>query len=183
LVVAPDLPAALRTIVLCAFVALAVYATLMAVKPRWLTSRPIFDVLLGAGLVGHLRALLVRIPHITVLMVLSYVSMRAFGVHVPIAQAVVYLPVVYFVAVLPISVMGLGTTQAAMVHFFATYVPSASADAQRATILASSLVAQAVAVAVQVLIGMVCLRSQLARNLGPDRDPGPNRDAAPASPS
>jgi hypothetical protein len=165
LLVAPDLPPALRKVVFGAYGALAVYAFLLVVKPRWLTSRPIFDVLFAAGVSGHLRALLVRVPHIGVLMVFTYTSLRAFGVQVPVSQAVLYLPIIYFISVLPIAVMGLGTTQAAMIYFLSSYVPGATPAAAKAAILAASLGGQAVALAVQVVIGVFCMRNQLARNL------------------
>ena len=41
----------------------------------------------------------------------------------PLVDALATLPIVFLVAVLPISVQGLGTTQAAMVFFFARYAP------------------------------------------------------------
>jgi uncharacterized membrane protein YbhN (UPF0104 family) len=165
LLVAPDLPPTLRTIVFGAYAALAVYAVLLLLKPRWLTSRPIFDVLFAAGVSGHLRALLVRIPHIGILMVFTFASLRAFGVQVPVAQAILYLPVIYFIGVLPIAVMGLGTTQAAMIYFLSSYVPGATPAAAKAAILAASLGGQAVALAIQVTLGIFCMRNQLARNL------------------
>ena len=165
LLVAPDLPPALRKIMFGAYGALAVYSFLLVLRPSWLTSRPIFDVLFAAGMSGHLRALLVRVPHISLLMVFSYTALRAFGVQVPVSQAILYLPVVYFIAVLPIAVMGLGTTQAAMIYFLSGYVPGATPAAAKAAILAASLGSQAVALAVQVMLGAFCLRNQLARNL------------------
>jgi uncharacterized membrane protein YbhN (UPF0104 family) len=165
LLVAPDLPPAMRKIVFGAYAALAVYAVLLLLKPRWLTSRPIFDVLFAAGVSGHLRALLVRIPHIGILMVFTFASLRAFGVQVPVAQAILYLPVIYFIGVLPIAVMGLGTTQAAMIYFLSSYVPGATPAAAKAAILAASLGGQAVALVIQVTLGVFCMRNQLARNL------------------
>ena len=165
MLVAPDLPPALRKIVFGAYAALAVYAVLLLLKPRWLTSRPVFDVLFAAGVSGHLRALLVRIPHIGILMVFTFASLRAFGVRVPVAQAILYLPVIYFIGVLPIAVMGLGTTQAAMIYFLSSYVPGATPAAAKAAILAASLGGQAVALAIQVTLGVFCMRNQLARNL------------------
>ena len=165
MLVAPELPPALRKIVFGAYAALAVYAVLLLLKPRWLTSRPVFDVLFAAGVSGHLRALLVRIPHIGILMVFTFASLRAFGVRVPVAQAILYLPVIYFIGVLPIAVMGLGTTQAAMIYFLASYVPGATPAAAKAAILAASLGSQAVALVVQVMLGVFCMRNQLARNL------------------
>ena len=165
LLVAPDMPPALRNVVFGAYGALAFYVLLLVLRPRWLTSRPIFDVLFAAGVSGHLRALLVRFPHIGVLMVFTYTSLRAFGVQVPVSQAVLYLPIIYFISVLPIAVMGLGTTQAAMLYFLSSYVPNATPAAAKAAILAASLGGQAVALAVQVVIGVFCMRNQLARNL------------------
>src|SRR5206468_261451 len=108
----------------------------VAVRPRWLAARPVFEVLLNAGLGGHLRALLVRLPHIAALLALQIAMLWAFGVHVPLVNALAALPVVYFVAVLPISVQGLGTTQATMVYFFARWAPGDHA-AQQAAVLAA----------------------------------------------
>jgi len=165
LLIAPDVPPALYRIVLGAYGALAVYLVLLLLRPRWLTSRPIFDVLFAAGLSGHVRALAVRVPHLAALMAFTYASLRAFGIEVPVAQAIACLPIVYFISVLPIAVMGLGTTQAALIYFFHGYVPGATPAGARASILAASLVSQAVALVVQGLIGAYCMRNQLARQL------------------
>lgn len=170
--VAPEVPHALVLIVVVAYAGLAVYLILVAWKPHWLVARPLFDVLLGAGLSGHLKAALVRVPHIASLLALSYASLRAFGIQVPFTQAVLFLPMVYFVAVLPISVQGLGTTQVLMVNLFAKYAPGTPAF-QKATVLASSLTTQAIALGVQIVIGLVCLRSHQARNLAPPESTAP----------
>jgi Lysylphosphatidylglycerol synthase TM region len=158
LVLGPDLPRGLVPVVTIAYAGLAVYIVLVVARPRWLTTRPIFDVLLGAGLGGHLKAVVVRVPHLLSLLVFSYVSMRAFGINIPVVAAVTCLPVVFFIAVLPISPAGLGTMQAAMTWFFLPY-------ATEATILASSLTAQGIAIAVQAVVGLACLRNQMARQL------------------
>ncbi|MGA7741832.1 MAG: hypothetical protein ABSF35_11795 [Polyangia bacterium] len=165
LLVAPDLPPVLREIMFGAYGALAVYSCLLMLRPRWLTSRPVFDVLFAAGVSGHLRALLVRIPHLSVLMVFTYVSLHAFGVRLPLSQAILYLPIIYFIAVLPISVMGLGINQLTMAYFFFKYVPNHTPDDAKKLIEMASLGSQAVALAVQVGIGLFCMRNQLARNL------------------
>ena len=115
LVTSPDVSRGVRTLLLAAYGGLAVYILLVALRPRWLAKRPVFDVLLTAGLKGHLRSMLVRVPHICTLLALSWISMAAFGVVLPVTKAVLCLPIVYFVTVLPISVQGLGTTQAMMI--------------------------------------------------------------------
>jgi hypothetical protein len=171
LVVSPDVPQVLRIIVLVAYAGLAIYVVLVAAKPRWLVSRPIFDVLLSAGVGGHLRSMAVRVPHILSLMVFTWTSLAAFGVVVPIAKAILCLPIVYFVAVLPISFQGLGTSQAMFIHFFAAYAPGTTDKARGAVILAATLVAQAIAFVIQLSIGLICMRNQLARGLGKAQQP------------
>jgi hypothetical protein len=162
LVAAPAVPHAVKVIVAVAYAGLAVYVAAVIAKPRWLASRPLFDVLLGAGLGGHARALLVRLPHIAILFVFQIVMMRGFGVAVPILQAAAALPVVYLIAVLPISVQGLGTTQATMIYFFARYA-AGDTHAQQAAVLTASLVGQAGTLAFQIVLGLACLRSRVGR--------------------
>jgi hypothetical protein len=179
LAVAPELPHAVVVITVVAWAGLAVYALAVATRPRWLASRPIFDVLLSAGLGGHARALLVRLPHIAALIVFQTAMLRAFGVAVPVVQAVIALPVVFFIAVLPISVQGLGTTQAAMVYFFARFAPG-DHTAQQAAVLAASLVAQALGLTFQAILGVFCLRSKVGREL---RTAASRAEAAVVSPA
>ena len=164
LLIAPDAPHSLTVIIAAAYAGLAVYVALVAARPRWLAKRPIFDVLLSAGLGGHLRALVVRLPHIAALIAFQTATLHAFGVAVPVIQGIVCLPVIFFVAVLPISVQGLGTTQAAMVFFFARYAAGDKA-AQEAAVLAASLVNQVIGIGCQVLIGILCLRSRAGSEL------------------
>lgn len=158
-------PGTLGPVVLVAWVGLAFYATLVVARPRWLASRPLFDVLLSAGLGGHLRAMAVRVPHIAALIAFNLAALRGFGVEVPLGTALATIPVVMFIAVLPISVQGLGTTQAAMVLFFAPFVRAGAGD-PKAVVLAASLAAQVVALSFQVATGIVCLRSRVAQGLG-----------------
>ena len=170
LAVAPAVPHPVVVLVGVAYAGLALYVALVIAKPRWLASRPLFDVLLNAGIGGHLKALVVRLPHIALLMALQIVLLRGFGVRVPVVDALAALPVVYFVAVLPISVQGLGTTQATMVYFFARYAPG-DQQAQQAAVLAASLVGQALVVAFQALLGLFCLRSRVGRALTESVEP------------
>jgi hypothetical protein len=180
LLLSRDVPRDLATLVAVAYAGLLVYVVLQLWKPGFLARQPLFEVLLSAGLTGHLKALAVRIPHLCSLVLFTLVSLRAFAVEVPLGHALLCLPVVYFIAVLPISVQGLGTTQVALVYFFARFVPGGDPDFAKAVIVAASLTAQAMGLAVQALIGVVCLRSQLARNLPPTAAPAA---AEPASPS
>jgi hypothetical protein len=165
LVVAPDIPSKLKLIVAIAYVGLAIYITLVSIKPAWLAKRPVFDVLLSAGVGGHLRALLVRLPHIVTLLLLSWFSMAAFGIVIPVGKAILCLPIVYFVTVLPISPQGLGTSEFMLILFFAVYAPGTTDESHKAAILAANGVCRVVANVIQALIGLICMRSQLTRDL------------------
>lgn len=176
LLTASGVSAGVRTVLLAAYGGLVVYIVLVALRPRWLANRPILDVLLSAGLAGHLRCMLVRVPHICSLLALSWVSLAGFGVVLPVTKAVLCLPIVYFVTVLPISVQGLGTTQFMMIQFFAEYAPGATPREQAAVVLAASLLTQVVANLIQFSIGLLCMRTPLARGLWRT-----NRAAASAS--
>ena len=158
-------PAGLAPVVGLVWAGLAAYATLVAMRPRWLLSRPVFDVLLSAGLGGHLKAMLVRLPHVAALMAVELLALRGFGVALPWNVALGAMPVVLLVSALPISVQGLGTTQAAMVLFFSSYVRPTAGD-PHAVVLGASLTSQTVTLLFQVATGFICLRSQTARGLG-----------------
>jgi hypothetical protein len=71
---------------------------------------------------------------------------------------------VFFIAVLPISVQGLGTTQAAMVYFFARYGPG-DAEQQKAAVIGASIFGQAISTVFQLILGIACLRSRVGREL------------------
>jgi len=163
LLVASEVPRWLPWVLGAAYAGFALYLVLVVVKPRFLTSKPMFDVLLSAGPLDYLKAMGARLPHILSLMALTYTSMLALGIRVPVGQAVLCLPLVYFVAVLRISPQGLGTTEFMMTTFFAKYAPGGSG----AAVVASSLAIRVVAMGVQSVIGFVCLRNQLARDIAP----------------
>jgi hypothetical protein len=159
--VAPEVPRLLPWGIAAAWIGLALYAVVVTVKPAVVAKREIFQVLLSAGLGGHARALLVRVPHIAALVAYQTTMLYAFGVRVPFGEAAAVLPIVFFIAVLPISVQGLGVTQWAMVFFFARYAPGGD----HAPVVAASLVPQAIATTTQVLIGLTCLRARTGREL------------------
>jgi hypothetical protein len=178
LAVAPAVPDAAKILVAVAWAGLLVYVVLVAARPRWL-DRPIFQVLLDSGLGGHARALAVRIPHIASLVVFQVAMLRALHIHVPLVDALATLPIVFLVAVLPISVQGLGTTQAVMVYFFARYAPG-DAHAREAAVIAASLLGQGIALAFQATLGVACLKSRVGRALSQSVAAPPGAPASPA---
>jgi hypothetical protein len=154
----------LRTVILVAYVSLGVYAALLAWRPAFLTRRPVLDVLMEAGIVGHFKSVAVRLPHVLTLLTLNYVALHAFGVPVPVFETLVAMPIVFLVAVLPISFQGLGPSQGAMVFFFERFA-AGDYQSRSATVFAASLGAQAVAWFVQITLGVICMRTQLGRSM------------------
>lgn len=153
--------APLRTLVLLVAAGIPVYLAIVAVRPGFLLrfglTRPLFD----AGVRGHLVICAARLPHLTILVVGHFITLRLFHVDVPVAQALVLLPLVFMVAVLPISPSGLGTAQATAVALLAPFALTSadSAEAAKASVLAYSLALQFGALIAQALVGLAFLRS------------------------
>jgi len=166
LVVASHPPVALVRVVGIAWAGLASYAVIVRLRPSFLARREVFSVLLDSGLRGHLFASVVRLPHTMALVLFTFSMLRAFGVDVPLIDALFLLPVAFFIAVLPISVQGIGTSQTAQVMLFSHYAVGTVAE-REATVLASSLTAQAIAFCLQLAIGLVCVRMRAARQVAP----------------
>jgi hypothetical protein len=167
---APATPA-LRWIVLGMACAFPAYLAVVAARPGFLRKLRVLAPLFDAGLRGHAVAVAARLPHITWLVVAQYLAMRFFDIAPPFTTAMTLLPIVFVVAVLPISPSGIGTAQATAVALFAAYAPGADAAAQRATVLACFLAFQVLALLVQALVGLVFLRRLTRAGIvAPDRE-------------
>ncbi|MSP63911.1 MAG: flippase-like domain-containing protein [Myxococcales bacterium] len=136
------------------------YAVLLAVKPRRLAAVRLLAPLFEMGVRGHLKATVVRLPHVLVLVLWHFIGLRLFGVEVPPLAALVYLPAVFFVAALPISPSGFGTSQNAAVYFFLAYAPGGKEEA----VLAYSLALTAISLVIQIGLGLCFLPA--GRRLG-----------------
>ncbi len=118
----------------------------------WRIVHKLWAPLMEAGIKGHLRAMFVRLPHLGVLLVWHFIALRCFNVIVPVYVAVLYLPVVFAVASLPISVQGLGTSQVAAKYFFTEF-----AAAGEESVLAYSLSMTAISTASNLIMGLLFL--------------------------
>ncbi len=59
----------------------------------------------------------------------QYLFLLLFGIDIPLERLFVYLPLLTFIQIVPISISGLGTTQIVMRHFYTRYVAAATAHA------------------------------------------------------
>jgi len=98
----------------------------------------------------YAQIVLLRAPMFFVSLALHAVAARAFGLEIPFVAMLAFLPVIFMIAALPITIARLGTTQAAWLFFFAPY-----AEAPR--LLAFSLAAHLTFVAARSLIGLALL--------------------------
>jgi hypothetical protein len=156
-----QVPSAVGAILGTAWVAVVVYLAVVGIAPTPLRRLPVLPALFDAGIGGHLHAIASRLPHVGAIVLISYFSLHAFGVEIPLWQVMLLAPLVLFVTVLPVSVQGLGPAQALAVVLYSRYAPGASGAEREAVVLASSLVAQTITFAFQALTGLLFYRYAL----------------------
>jgi uncharacterized membrane protein YbhN (UPF0104 family) len=100
-----------------------------------------------APLSRYAQMVLLRAPIFFVSLVFHYFAAHAFGIEIPFGQMIAFLPVIFMIAALPITVAHLGTTQAAWVYFFSAY-------AAPERLLAFSLAAHATFTVTRALLGL-----------------------------
>jgi len=93
-----------------------------------------------------------RAPMFVVSLCAHYYAAHAFGIHIPFRQMLTFLPVIFMLAALPVTVAHLGTTQAAWVFFFSQYAPAPQ-------LLAFSLAAHLVFASTRAILGVAWLPS------------------------
>lgn len=98
----------------------------------------------------YAQIVLLRAPLFFVSLCLHYYAAHAFGIHIPFAQMLTFLPVIFMLAALPVTIAHLGTTQAAWIFFFSQYAPVPR-------LLAFSLAAHLVFSLTRAMIGVAWL--------------------------
>ncbi|MGH9859824.1 MAG: lysylphosphatidylglycerol synthase domain-containing protein [Candidatus Acidiferrales bacterium] len=71
------------------------------------------------------QIILLRAPMFFTSLVFHWLAVRTFGIEIPFLQMMAFLPVIFMLAALPVTVMHLGTTQAAWIFFFSDYAAPA----------------------------------------------------------
>ena len=98
----------------------------------------------------YLAVLAIKAPTFLASVVAQYYALALYGIAIPFVKLMLFLPLVFLAAALPISVAHLGTSQAAWLLFFST-------NATPAKIVAYSLAAQLTFMLCNALIGLVFL--------------------------
>ena len=139
-------------------VGMVLYLVAIWLQPRFLQNYPLLAPLWQAGLIGHLRAAAGRLPHMLLLVLAYWGALRVWGIPVPWAQGVAMVPVVLFINAVPITPLGLGTTQAALVLLFSPYVTLPNPEVQAAIVLAFSLTYYVFGIVMQAILGFWCFQ-------------------------
>jgi hypothetical protein len=166
--------------VVCA-IGVVAYAGLLKLKPRILAERALFAPLFQMGITGHAKGVLVRLPHIAVLMVWHFLALRMFDIQVTPVAALLYLPAYFAVASLPINFNGLGVAQVVAIEFFAQFAPG-TAEAQKAAVMAYSLSTSGISIILQLIMGFACLPRATTLGLSSEVPPGDDETNGRARP-
>jgi hypothetical protein len=98
----------------------------------------------------YAQIVLLRAPLFFVSLCLHYYAAHAFAIHIPFPQMLTFLPVIFMLAALPVTVAHLGTTQAAWIFFFSQFAPVPR-------LLAFSLAAHLVFSSTRAMLGVAWL--------------------------
>lgn len=135
----------------------AVYLAVIALAPAPLARLPVLAPLFEAGVRGHALALIGRLPHILVVVIGQWLAVRVWGIDLPFSAGMAVIPVVVIASVLPITPVGLGTAQAAMVLLLSDFAAGATIDDRRAAVLAFAVVHFVCGTLAALAVGLACL--------------------------
>jgi hypothetical protein len=119
----------------------------------------------------YVEIVLLRAPMFFVSLCLYYFAAPAFGFSIPFGHMLTFLPVVFMVAALPITVARLGTTQAAWILLFGGLAPTER-------LLAFSLATALTFALTRALVGVILLPLAYRDLVEPPHAPEPERHAA-----
>jgi hypothetical protein len=120
---------------------------------RWLFAPrewQVFRTFRRATAARYAQIVVLRMPMFAVAVGAHYFAARAFGLDLPFGHLLTFLPVIFMVAALPVTVAHLGTTQAAWIYFFGQFAPAPR-------LLAFSLVAHLTFTLTRALLGLAWL--------------------------
>jgi len=136
------------------------YLAVIHAAPAFLTRRQVLAPLFDVGVAGHLQALALRLPHVTVLFLGTWLPFWFFDVRIPPTAALAYVPVLMVVQALPITPQGVGARDVFAYHYFSHYGPG-TIDHQQAAVAATTLCFAATIVSMQVLFSLLLMRRAL----------------------
>ena len=94
----------------------------ISIATRWRRRAQAF---LAAKPLDYIAVLLIKAPTFLASVVVQYFALAMYGIAVPFVKLILFLPLVFLAAALPIAVAHLGTSQAAWLLFFSSNAPAA----------------------------------------------------------
>jgi hypothetical protein len=137
--------------------AFALYLAVLAWRPSFLVRQPVLAPVFAAGAGGFLRTTATRLPHALVMIFGMWLGLRLWGVPLPLARGLVVLSAATLIMALPVAPSGLGTLELALVELASPFAPGPTVAAQRAGVLAFTVVYHLASIAGQALVGLLCL--------------------------
>jgi hypothetical protein len=122
-----DLP--LTPVYLALYGYLIVHLLLFRLGARWIERLPAAGMLRSFRLAHprhYLLLLLYKSPNFVMATIVYYFALQCFGMHLPYLDLVLYLPIIFLSAALPLGVAHLGAPQLLWVYFFGNQAPEAS---------------------------------------------------------
>lgn len=120
----------------------------------------VFQTFTRAPLRRYFQVILLRAPLFAASLGFHYFAVQAFGMHIPLLKLVAFLPIIFMLAALPVTVAHLGTTQAAWIFFFRDSAPEAQ-------LLAYSLASHLAFMFARAAVGVVFLPKAYKELFGP----------------
>ena len=92
-----------------------------------------------------------RVPMLVFYTAMQYFALESFGIHIPFARLLVYVPIQMLIAGLPISISGIGTVQVTQRVLYEPYASTAAIDAYAVAIILGFMVPR-------LLVGLAFVR-------------------------
>ena len=112
--------------------------------------KPVLDALRRARAWQYIVLALMKAPNLLAAVLVHWLALPLFGMHIPFTALLTFLPLVFFFAALPIAAAHLGPSQFAWTAFFGGYAPGEA-------LLAYSLAAHLTFMVLNALIGVLFL--------------------------
>ena len=122
----------------------------------------IFRTFNQAPLKRYAQVVLLRAPMFLVSLLIHFLAVKTFGIEIPLVPLMAFLPIIFMLAALPITVAHLGTTQAAWIFFFRDY-------ATESQLLAYSLASHLAFMLTRGMLGLIFLPRAYKDLFGPLR--------------
>jgi hypothetical protein len=131
------------------------YWGVLALRPRVFMRFEALAPLFEAGVGEHLRLMIWRLPHVTILLAGYWANYWLFGIRPPLSAALTSIPILLLVTAVPITPQGVGTRELVAIELLAPFAPGAD---KSAPVLAAGVAWVAISTLCFAATGVICAR-------------------------